>query len=297
MPRDYYETLGLKRGASDDDIKKAYRKLARQYHPDRNPGDKQAEARFKEVQEAYDVLSDKEKRAQFDRFGFAGEAGGFEGGPRTHTFRWGGAGGPSAGGLDLEEILRQMTGGFENTEESAGRRARGPRARRSEPPPEPEHEVRVPFLTAALGGSLPLRVGDQEGAVPIRAGVKDGDEVRLKAPGGQTLYLKVRIEPHSFFRREGNDIILDLPLSLSESVLGAKVEVPTIGGQRLEIKVPPGVSSGQRLRQRGFGIAGGDQYAEVKVVVPAARDERSRELIEEFARLNPQNPRAGAPWG
>src|SRR5205823_9310819 len=105
--------------------------------------------------------------------------------------------------------------------------------------------------------------------------------------------LKLRVEPHPYFRREGKDVILEVPLSLPEAVLGTKVDVPTLAGERLTVKVPPGASSGSRLRLRGRGIDGGDQYIETKVVVPAPRDERSRELVEEFARLNPQSPRAG----
>ncbi len=129
----------------------------------------------------------------------------------------------------------------------------------------------------------------------IPAGVEDGQALRLQgqAPGGGALRLKLRIQPHPFFRREGKNIVLDVPLSLSEAVLGTTVDVPTLDGTRLTVKVPPGTSSGTRLRLRGRGIAGGDQYIEIKILVPAATDDRSRQLIEEFARLNPQNPRAG----
>ena len=106
----------------------------------------------------------------------------------------------------------------------------------------------------------------------------------------------LRVQPHSYFRREGNNIILEAPLSLTEAILGTKLEVPTLDGTRLAVKVPPGTSSGARLRLRGKGIKGGDQFIEIKVVVPATKDERSRQLIEEFGRLNPQNPRAGLAW-
>jgi DnaJ-class molecular chaperone len=134
--------------------------------------------------------------------------------------------------------------------------------------------------------------------VKIPAGIDEGQTMRLggQAPGGGDLLLKVHIRPHAYFRREGNDILLEVPLSLPEAVLGTKVDVPTLDGTRLTVKIPPGTSSGARLRLRGHGIKGGDQYIEVKILVPAAKDERSRELIEEFARLNPQNPRAGLPW-
>jgi curved DNA-binding protein len=310
MPRDYYETLGVARDASDDDIKKAYRKLARQYHPDRNPGDKQAEAKFKEIQDAYDVLSDKAKRAQYDRFGFVGPGGGFPGGEgepegaQSFTFRWGGDGGPQGfdfSGMDAnqaEEIMRHFFGGEEGGMGGVfGRRGRRTRAR-AEPARDIEATVVVPFLTAALGGAIDVGVGDQTLSVKVPAGVENGQVMRLQgqAPGGGNLLLKLRIEPHPYFRREGNDVILDVPLSIPEAVLGAKVDVPTLDGTHLTVKVPPGTSSGSRLRLRGKGIKGGDQYIEVKIEVPAHLDERSKELIEEFGRRNPQNPRAKLGW-
>jgi DnaJ-class molecular chaperone len=301
MPRDYYEVLGVKRDASDDDIKQAYFKLARQYHPDRNPGDKQAEEKFKEIQQAYDVVSDKEKRARYDRFGHAAENGppGGEGGP----FHWSGGGPGGAtfeGNIDAEELLRGMFGGgmgdiFGQARRQGGSTGRTRRSRKVQEE-ETEHEVSVPFLTAARGGSLSLTINGQEGSVKIPAGVEEGKVIRVPAPGGGSVRLKVRIEPHPYFRREGKNIILEVPLSLPEAVLGGKIDVPTLGGEQLSVKVPPGTSSGQRLRLRGFGIDGGDQFLEFRVLVVAPHDDRSRELIEEYARLNPQNPRVGEPW-
>jgi DnaJ-class molecular chaperone len=313
MPRDYYEVLGVKRDASDAEIKSAYRKLARKYHPDRNPGDKQAEENFKEVQTAYDILSDKEKRARYDRFGFAGENGGFGGAGGGGPFRWGagaGPGGVNVEGMDpaaAEELLRGIFGGMGGGAEDMGglggifaRAARGGGARtrrpRAQEAPEAEHEVTIPFQTAAQGGSIELSINGQQGSVRIPAGVEDGQVMRIPAPGGGRVHLKLRVEPHPYFKREGKNVILEVPLSLPEVVLGTKVDVPTLAGERLTVKVPPGTSSGSRLRLRGRGIDGGDQFIEVKVVVPAPRDERSRELIEEFGRLNPQSPRAGLPW-
>jgi DnaJ-class molecular chaperone len=305
MPRDYYEVLGVPRDASEADIKKAYRKLARQHHPDRNPGDKTAESRFKEVQEAYDVLSDKTKRAQYDRFGFAGPMP--EGGPGGGQWSGGGfdqaafqagdlgelfrhfaqmRGGAGGAGVDVEDLFGQAAGG------RAGRRGR--RAR----PQEVEAEASIPFLTAALGGTISLSVDGRQIDVKVPPGVEEGQRLRLggQGAGGGDLYLKLHIEPHSYFRREGNNIILDVPLSVAEAILGGTVEVPTLDGTRLSVKVPPGTSTGARLRLRGKGIKGGDQYIEAKVVVPKATDARSRELIEEFARLHPQDPRAGLEW-
>jgi curved DNA-binding protein len=308
MPRDYYEVLGVNRGANEQEIKRAYRKLARQYHPDRNPGDKQAETRFKEVQDAYDVLSDKEKRDKYDRFGFQ-DPRAFGGFPPQ-----GGGAGPggfsfSAEGIDLDDILRQFGGmggmGGAATEEDLGsfgqafgRRGRGSRSRRP-PAPEPvEADIDVPFTVAALGGNVSLQTGEHTIELKIQPGSADGKRMRLKGqgPGGADLIVRLRVQPHPYFRREGNDIILEVPLSVGEAILGAHVDVPTLRGERLAVTVKPGTSSGARLRLRGYGIEGGHQYLEFKVMVPPTLDARSRELMEEFARLNPQNPRAGLPW-
>jgi curved DNA-binding protein len=311
MPRDYYEVLGVSRSATEDEIKKAYRKLARENHPDRNPGDKQAEARFKEIQDAYDILSDKNKREQFDRFGFVGPEGGMpgEGGP-SHTFRWGGGPGGPGGFPQMDpeqaaEIFSQMFGGeagHGGFGDLFGRRSRGGtgRSRRPSPPPAAPStaEVTIAFDIAVRGGEVSLNIDGRELSVKVPAGMEEGKTLRLagQGAGGGDLLLKIHVAPHPYFRREGNDIILEVPLSIAEAVLGTKVDVPTLEGTRLTVKVPPGTSSGSRLRLRGKGIKGGDQYIEVKVVVPAPRDQRSREIMEEYARLNPQNPRADLPW-
>jgi DnaJ-class molecular chaperone len=289
MPRDYYEVLGVARNASEADIKKAYRKLTRQYHPDRNPGDKAAEERFKEVQNAYDVLSDQTKRAQYDQFGFnapGGGAGGFRGAN--------GQGFSTNINLDpetLEAILNQFGGGLGGI---FGRAPGGGRQRRRARPEPAEASATIPFRTAALGGTVVLSIDGHELNVTIPAGVEEGKKLRLagQGPDGSDLLIQLHIEPHPVFRREGNNLILTVPVSMSEAVLGARIDVPTLDGTHLTVTVPAGTSSGSRLRLRGKGIAGGDQYIEIKVVVPKHIDARSRELIEEFARLNPQNPRA-----
>lgn len=306
MSRDYYEVLGVKREASADDIKSAYRKLARQYHPDRNPGDKQAEARFKEVQEAYDILSDKDKRSKYDRFGSVGPDGGFEGfgggGPGGATFHWGGGGGGDQGFQgDPSEVFRQFFGGeagpFEDLFKQGGAKT-GRRGRRAAPPQEVESEINVPFLTSAVGGKISVEVEGRQIDVKVPAGINDGQALRLQgqAPGGGDLRLVIRIQPHPYFRREGKDIVLETPLSAAEAMLGATVDVPTIDGSRLAVKVPPGSSSGARLRLRGKGIDGGDQYIQIQVQVPAVKDEEDRKLVEELSKKYLQNPRSGPPW-
>jgi DnaJ-class molecular chaperone len=310
MARDYYDILGVKKGATDDEIKKAYRKLAREFHPDRNPGDKKAEAKFKEVQEAYDVLSDSTKRGQYDRFGRVGPDGGAggPGGPGFH-FQWGGPGEfQQVDPGQAADLFRQFfggggAGGFSDVgdvEELLGRRGRasGGRGRKAAPAPEVESEVTIPFLIAALGGTINLNVNGRELAVKIPVGVTDGQPIRLQgqAPGGGNLKLILHIQEHPYFRREGNNIILPVPISLAEAVLGAKIDVPTLDGTKLTVKVPPGTSSGARLRLRGKGIAGGDQFIELKIVVPSSTDDKGRQLIEEYSRLHPQDPRADLPW-
>jgi len=302
MPRDHYEVLGVAKTSSEDDIKKAYRKLARQFHPDRNPGDKSAEAKFKEIQDAYEVLSDKTKRAHYDQFGFADpqQFGGFGGGP----------GGFQGGqNVDLGEILRRFGMGqgesaeFDPSEmfgmfgQQAGTRGR----RGGRPPrrPEPiETELPIPLVTAARGGSVSFRIDDRTIDLNVPPGSEEGKKLRLQGQGhhGGDLIVTLKIEPHPYFRREGKDIHLDVPLTIAEAVLGAKIEVPTLLGERLTVTVKPGSSTGTKLRLRGQGIAGGDQYLDLKIVTPPTMDARSRELIEEFARLNPQSPRLGAPW-
>jgi curved DNA-binding protein len=312
MPRDYYEVLGVKRDASEKEISKAYNKLAFKHHPDRNPGDKQAEASFKEVQEAYDVLRDAKRRAQYDQFGFVNGGAGPGAGPFSGGGPFPGGSGFDFGNMDPEMLARfaQQFGGGGGGDEGplggfanlfggrgGGRRA-GSRARRPRQPEEVEHEITIPFETAALGGSLSLKIDDQQVDVKVPAGVEEGQKLRLSGQGvdGGNLLLKLHIEPHSWFKREGRNLILEVPLSLEEAVLGARIEVPTLDNERLTVKIPPGTSSGKRLRLKGKGIAGGDEYIEVKVMVPAPHDARSRELLEEFSRLNPQRPREGLPW-
>lgn len=314
MPRDPYEVLGVSKSASGDEIQKAYRKLSKKYHPDRNPGDKQADNSYKEVQEAYEILGDATKKANFDQFGFAGApqsgfpGGGFQGGFPGGGFQGGFPGG--AGGMNIdpemaEELFKRFVGGGGGSEGpdmgdmfTGGRRK--PRSRNRRPAAEPvEAEVTVPFEVAAKGGNVALEVGGTRIDVKVPAGIEDGKKLRVPAAatGSSDVILKVRIAPHPYFRREGNDVLLDVPISLAEAVLGAKVEVPTVAGERLEVKVRPGTSSGAKNRLRGKGLNGGDQYIVFKIIVPAGEvDEKSRELIQEFAKLNPLNPRANTPW-
>lgn len=305
MPRDPYEVLGVSKSASAEEIQKAYRKLSKKYHPDRNPGDKQADATYKEVQEAYEILNDPTKKSNYDQFGFAGPPqGGFPGGFQGGGFP-GGGGGINMDPAMAEELFKHFVGGGGGSEGpdlndlfTGGRRNRRTRSRRA--PVEPvEAEVTVPFEIAANGGSVAIEIGGRQIDVKVPAGIEDGKKLRVPAAatGSSDVHLKVRIAPHPYFRRDGNDVLLDVPISVVEAVLGTKVEVPTVGGERLDVKVRPGTSSGSKLRLRGKGIHGGDQYLVFKVLAPSGEvDEKSRELIQEFAKRNPMNARANIPW-
>jgi curved DNA-binding protein len=304
MAQDLYELLGVSRNASDDEIQKAYRKLARQYHPDRNPGDKAAETKFKDIAGAYEILSDKKKRAQYDQFGaVGGPGGGPEGFPGG--FHFGGGPGGFTTNIDPETAERLFGGMFGGGDSPFGnlgdlfgqsRSSRGRRQRRA--PADVTAEVEIPFVTAAVGGSLGLNIGDKQIDLKVPAGIHDGQTMRLagQGPDGANLLLTVHVAPDPVYRREGNDLILSVPLSVSEAILGGKVDIPTLDGSTLTVTIKPGTSSGTRMRLRGKGIKDGDLYIEAKVMAPAPADDRSRELIEEFAKLNPQNPRSGPPW-
>uniref|UniRef100_A0A7C4LN06 J domain-containing protein n=1 Tax=Schlesneria paludicola TaxID=360056 RepID=A0A7C4LN06_9PLAN len=304
---DYYQVLGVSKTATADEIRKAYRKLARENHPDVKKDDPQAAERFKQIQEAYAVLGDPKKREQYDRFGTGPFAGGRPGGgPGGYTYTW--TGGPGQTPIDLEELLN---GGFGFEDLFGGRRRSGRTGTRTPSPGEDEHaEIRVPFETAARGGSLDVHInrhGKTETlAVKIPAGVADGSVIRLSGQGARSpfggppgdLLLTVRVEPHRYFRREGNDLLVDVPITPSEAVLGAKVDVPTLGEGHVMVTVPPGTSTGVKLRLRGKGVVDaqtkqtGDLYAVVKVVVPKHPSPAVMQLYRQLAE-HETSPRAG----
>lgn len=303
MPRDFYEILGVSKTASVEEINKAYRKLARKYHPDRNPGDKQAEATFKEIQHAYDILNDADKRSKYDRFGHAGidpnaapggPGGGPGGMPGGFDFNFGGAGvDPEA----AQEVFRQFFGGGDNPFGGGGSRKR--KQQRRAPAESLAVEARVPFMTSVRGGNITLRVGANEIDVKIPAGIDDGKKLRVagQGPNGEDITVTVRVDPHPFFRREGKDVILDVPISVGEAILGGKVEVPTVDDQRVDVKVRPGTSTGSRLRLPGFGVKGGDQYLVFKIVIPKGTpDDETKRLVEEFMKHQSFDPRADVAW-
>lgn len=300
MSDDPYKVLGVKKSATDDEIQKAYRKLARQFHPDRNPGDKAAEAKFKEVQAAFDIIGDKEKREEFDQYGAVGGAGGGPGGPGFH-FRTGG-GGPQMDPGMAAKLRDLFGGGFPGFGGGFGGFGGDDipgfsRGGRTSAPPQ-EAEVAVPFETAANGGSLNLRIEGQSVTVKIPAGIQDGQVLRLggQAPGGGDLHLRVKVQPHDHFQMEDGQLILDVPISVSEAILGASIDVPLISGSKATVKIPAGTSSGMKLRLKGKGIKGADCFIRVQVMVPAKPNEKAKELAREIEKTHPESVRQGGFW-
>lgn len=376
--RDYYEILGVPRKASPEEIRKAYRRLARKCHPDLNPGDKAAEERFKQVQEAYDVLSDPKKRPVYDQYGFYSDAAASAGGASARQ-------GPTMGfgGFDFNDFFTSAGGPSAATAAGGGFRdlfsqffGRGAPAEQHTAGPEPgtdlEYSLSIDFGQAIRGTQVTLKVARHEacpscggsgasggnsatcpecngtgnvtqtagamrfnlncprcggsgrlrnvcsachgdGRLPhaetvearIPPGVQNGIRLRVVGKGNSgtlgaqpgDLYITVRVEPHPFFRREGDNIEIRVPVTVTEAGLGAKIEVPTIDGRAL-LKVPPGTQSGQKFRMRERGVfnsrknARGDQIVEVVVQSPKVRDERTKEILRELAQLNPEDPRA-----
>jgi molecular chaperone DnaJ len=373
----YYEALGVPRGAKVEEIRKAYRRLARKHHPDVNPGDKTAEERFKKIQEAYDVLSDPKKKKMFDQHGFYSATGFPPGGESAKP-------GPEMGfgGFDFTDSFNQPSGGRAAGGASGGFRdifsqffgqgARGESTLRAEPGSDLEYAVSIDFWQSIRGAQVPLGIahlescaacggsgkqGGQTSKCPecngsghvtqmagamrfslscprcggeghlrniciqchgegrtsgtetvetrIPAGVQTGARLRVPGKGNAgtqgappgDLYITIRVEPHPFFQREGDNIMIQVPVTVTEAGLGTKIEVPTIDGRAL-LKIPMGTQNGQKLRLREKGVLNsrkglrGDQIVEVAVQAPRVRDERTKELLRELASLNPDDPRA-----
>lgn len=308
MAKDLYEILGVSRGSSADEIQKAYREAARKFHPDLNPDD-DAKQRFQEIQAAYEVLNDPEKRKSYDRYGSTGHMGG-GGGPNpfqdvdlNDIF-----GGAAGGGGGFADIFRQFTQG-------------GAGARRQRPHPgrgaargnNVQHEILVSFHTAVLGGETEVSIQDGRGGykkinIKVPAGIDTGKKIRVRGQGEPSpmggepgdLLVTVNVGAHPSYRRNGNDLELDVPITLTEAVLGAKVDVPTPKGT-ISLTVPPKTSSGKRLRVRGMGIeladgTKGDLFAEMQIVLPAEIDDEALELLKRIDEANETNPREDLKW-
>jgi DnaJ-class molecular chaperone len=293
--KDPYVVLGVGRDASDETIKKAYRRLAKKLHPDLHPGNRANEQQFKEVTAAYDLLSDPVKRARFDRGEI--DAAGSERGFHAQGARAGAGAGAGArayqragaGGFSFDEIIAEILGrGRRESEERLG---------------DQSQSLRLPFLDAALGGKRRLTTADGRNIdITIPAGIDSGQTLRLKGQGPRAprgvapgdLYLEIEVEPHPFFQRKEHDIHVELPVTLTEVVLGATVKVPTIHGP-VALKVPRGTNSGATLRLKGKGIAAagksGDQYVKLRVVLPDPPDAELTSFIERWGAKHPYDVR------
>ena len=316
--RNYYEILGIPKTSTADEIKRSYRRLARKYHPDLNPGDKAAEERFKDIGEAYEVLSDTTKRQQYDRFGQYWKQGGFQGqGGRppsareqyTPDFERGSTGDVDFSQYnDFQEFVDQLLGKFRTNERAQDTGGTSSYRTTTQAPPRPaprrdsEALLELPLERAYVGGRERIRLEDGRSLeVNMPAGVLSGQRIRLKGQGASCgdLYLKIIIKPHTFFTLEGSDIRCKLPISPSESVLGVQVEVPTLSGL-VKLTIPPAVKSGQQLRLSGKGFPKdartfGDQYVEVQIVVPKNPSNRERELYEQLLKIQSFDPRENLP--
>jgi curved DNA-binding protein len=338
--KDLYDVLGVTKTASADEIKSAYRKLARKLHPDATKNDPKSTEKFKEVQEAYDVLSDATKRGNYDQFGHAGiggmpGGGGTPGGDPYEAFRrsagarrggattesWNGGPGVSVedfnvDGGDFGSIFEQLFGGGGSRARgggfggaAGGGRSRGRQRVAPERGEDIDQAVTLTFAQAARGTTLALQI-DRDGKrdqieVKIPAGVKDGSRIRLKGQGQQTggepgdLFIITQVAPHPYYRREGLDIYLDLPVSMYEAILGSKVEVPTLDGS-VTMTIPPGSSGGAKLRIKARGIFRGadkgDQFVVLKLLVPKNFDDAAKETIKELSEKFPLDARADVHW-
>lgn len=301
--RDYYDILGIARSASADEIKKAYRTLSRKYHPDMAPDDKSADQKFKEVQEAYEVLRDEDKRKQYDQFGHAFQ----QAGPGGGYYQSSGGAGP----VDFEDLFG---GGGVDLGDLFGGAFRG--GKRAQPRPQKGESIRlnieIPFHLAAVGGNheISLRTGSssEQLTVKIPPGVDNGSVIRLSgqghpgAHGGPKgdLLLTIKVGNHPYFKRDGSNLILEVPITLTEAALGAKVDVPTLSEGEVTVTIPPGTSSGAKLRLRGKGVYNkktkqpGDQICSIKITAPKDLSDQERSLYEQLNELNTESPRSKA---
>lgn len=287
--RDYYEVLGVSKNASDDEIKKAYRKLAIKYHPDKNPGDKEAEAKFKEINEAHDVLSDKQKRARYDQFGHAGVGGAGGGNPfggqggafnfngQTFNFDFG-------GGSPFDDILGNIFG-------FGG-------ARRPRRGADYQTSVTLTFEEAIFGTTRTIDIDGKNTKIKIPAGIDDGMSIRLAGKGGPApeggtergdLYVRIRVKPHKHLTREGAIILSEEHIDMVDAALGCEIEVETVDGT-VTMKVPAGTQSGTPFKLSGHGVpmrADGDRGPHIVTVIvetPKNLSKKQKELLEEFKK-------------
>jgi molecular chaperone DnaJ len=291
--KDFYKILGVSKDVSDAELKKVYRKLSRQHHPDVNPGDAAAEAKFKEISEAYSVLSDPEQRKEYDAVRAMGGGARFTGGPGG-GFPGGFPGG--AGGFGgAEDIFANLFGGGGR----GGFGGFGP-----SPGADLTTEQTIPFIDSIKGTSIKLRLNSGETTVNIPAGIKDGQSLKIRGKGQASmnggpngdLIIKVTVRPHPVFTRDGNNLRVTVPVTFTEAILGGTIQVPTLGGEPVKLKVAPGTPNGRVLRVKGKGVetgkVHGDLLATVDIAVPQNLSSDAKKLVEQLAEVLPdENPR------
>ena len=285
--KDFYKVMGVSKDVSEAELKKKYRKLARELHPDLHPGDAKAEARFKEVNEAFDVLSDKAKRAEYDQVRAMGS------GPRFA----GGAGGPQGGfggGAGFEDVFANLFGGG-----GFGGFGGGPQRGA-----DLSTKTTLAFIDSIHGTAIKLNLNGKDLTVNIPAGVQDGQKIKLRCKGQPSpnggpagdLIIDIHVKPHPVFSRDGNNIRVTVPVTFHEAVLGATIQVPTLGGDPVKLKVAPGTPNGRVLRVKGRGVqlasGSGDLLAMVEIAVPAHVSEKAKKALNQFEALLPkEDPR------
>jgi len=285
IEKDFYKILGVSKDVSDSDLKKAYRKLAKDNHPDLHPGDAAAEARFKDISEAFDVLSDAEQRREYDairamgggaRFQAGGQGAGFED-VFSNLFGGGGGGFPGFGGF----------GGF------------GPQRGQ-----DLSTTASINFIDSVNGTTVKLNLRSESVSVKVPAGIQDSQKLKVKGKGQPSpnggpagdLVVTIKVKPHAVFTRDGDNIRVSVPVTYAEATLGATIEVPVLGGEPVKLKVAPGTPNGRTLRVKGkgvqFGSRQGDLLATVEVMVPGHLPAKAKKLLEQFdAELPDENPR------
>ncbi len=302
--KDFYKTLGVSKDVSDAELKKVYRKLSRQYHPDTNPGDAKAEARFKEISEAYSVLSDKQQRAEYDQIramgggarftggaGFPGGAGGF-----------GGAGFPG-GAAGFEDVFANLFGGGFNGA-GGGRGFGGFGPQRGS---DLAISKTIDFIDSIKGASVKIALSSQSEPITLKvpAGIQDGQKLKVRGKGQASpnggepgdLVVTISVKPHPVFSRDGSNLRVTVPVTFAEAVLGATIQVPTLGGEPVKLKVAAGTPNGRVLRVKGRGVVTpkgeGDLLATVEIAVPSHVSDKAAKLLEEFDNQLPdEDPRA-----
>ncbi len=287
--KDYYELLGVKKNATEAELKKAYRELAKKYHPDKNKGNKDAENKFKEISEAYAVLSDKEKREQYDRLGREafgpGGANPFAGFDFSEFMGGGGArggrgGARRSGPVNITDIFGDLFGG-----------GGGGGGFQPQQPQFLEAEATIEFRDAIHGTTLAFQSDGESIKVKIPEGIADGQKVRAPRKGGPSLQITVHVRPHPFFERRGDDIHIELPVTVGEAIRGAEVDAPTIHGP-VRMRIPAGTQGGRTMRLSGKGVkkknSSGDQYCRIQIIVPPSAPEEAVEKIESSYEQNPR---------